>query len=92
MKYTIKATNIKCGGCANSITNKLSKIDQIQDIQINIEQGDVSFTSDEPTIIAIVKEDLASMGYPEDDPSLLQSAKSYISCMVGRLQKENIDS
>ena len=41
MKTTIKIQNLKCGGCANSITKKLSKISSISNVKVNVEETEV---------------------------------------------------
>jgi len=35
----ITVENIKCGGCAGTITKKLTKVFDTENIEINIEQG-----------------------------------------------------
>jgi len=84
METIIKATNIKCHGCANSISTKLAPL--AGPVTVNVDAGTVTVSSDDAAIINDVKEKLSSMGYPEQDPTLLQTAKSYVSCAVGRIQ------
>jgi len=84
MSTTISATNIKCHGCAKSITTKLQGI--IEEVSVNVDEGTVTVGSEDSTTITKVKELLSKMGYPEQDPSLVQTAKSYVSCAIGRMQ------
>ncbi len=87
MKTVLFLDNIKCHGCANSIGSKL-KAQGLQEVDINVEEGSVSFdhTSDEELLNA--QKMLKSMGYPERDASDLgDKARSYISCMIGRIKK-----
>lgn len=43
MKSHIFVDNIKCGGCASTIKKKVSEIDQISNVEVDIEKGSVSF-------------------------------------------------
>lgn len=87
MKNTLQIVNLKCGGCANSIKKGLLSINGIQDIEVNLETGEVSFESTSEELIITVKEKLAGMGYPEvgDDNTLIHKAKSFVSCASGRI-------
>ena len=86
MQHQLIVHNIKCGGCANSIKSKLHKIEGIENIEVNPDKGEVHFYSMDPEAKAKISKVLASMGYPEDDPSIAQTAKSYVSCMIGRMK------
>lgn len=87
MKTTIYIQNLKCGGCAKTITNKLSEINEIENIDILIEENAVTFNFKNEEIIEVVKETLKKAGYPEisDENSLITKAKSYVSCAVGKM-------
>ena len=84
----IKASNIKCGGCANQIKSSLLQIEGVSSCEVDVETGTIELGTDSQEVVDIVKKKLASMGYPEDNPSTLQTAKSYVSCMVGRMKTE----
>lgn len=89
MEQTIKIQNFKCSGCAATIRKGLSEIDGVSDVQVDLENSSVSLEADrqlEETIHA----KLAQLGYPvENDPnSLMKQAKSYVSCMIGRVSGE----
>jgi len=84
----IKVENIKCGGCANSISNKLKGNNPNIQVDIDIEQGIVAINSSEELNRDSFIQTLKNMGYPEPgDGNLLTTAQSYVSCMVGRIQK-----
>ena len=87
MQTTIHIQNLKCGGCANTITKGISSIETINNIAVNVEDSSVTFdyASDEKLIE--VKEKLKSLGYPEDGEanSLMEKAKSYVSCAIGKM-------
>lgn len=59
----IKADNIKCDGCANTIKNGLSELPEIESVEVNIETGEVTVTAsdiDQTTI----EQKLSELGYP----------------------------
>lgn len=84
MSTIISASNIKCHGCAKSITTKLQSI--TEEVSVNVEEGTVTLGSEDKGTIAKVKDTLSKMGYPEQDPTLVQTAKSYVSCAIGRMK------
>ena len=90
MTTTLKVHNIKCGGCAASIIDKLTKIEGVSNMYVDPETGEVRFDSESESKIEKVKYTLAQMGYTEEDPNMLQTAKSYVSCMVGKM-KNSVD-
>jgi copper chaperone CopZ len=84
----IYADNIKCNGCANTIKTALLKIDNIQDVEIDFENGLVTVASNQEIDKSIITAKLLKLGYPETDSNnntLLQQAKSYISCAIGKI-------
>lgn len=87
MTQTLIVNNIKCNGCGTSIISKLSKIEGITNVSVDPTSGKVTFdSSNESSLLDQVKATLDKMGYPEGDPNILQTAKSYVSCMVGRMK------
>ncbi|WP_281846625.1 heavy-metal-associated domain-containing protein [Olleya namhaensis] len=89
MKTSILVQNLKCGGCANTITTKLSEIKNISDINIDVEESKVSFSYTNEADAFAVKEKLKTIGYPSIDEgnSLVSKAKSFVSCATGKLSK-----
>ena len=79
--------NLKCDGCANTITTALNKLDGVSNAKVEIETHSVTFEYNNENQIEIVEKKLASLGYPIDtDPnSIMQKAKSFVSCAVGRM-------
>ena len=81
--HTLTVTNIKCHGCENTIQDALSWAGATN-IHINREEQTISFEWDKTRII----QTLEKIGYPEKDSiaakNILTTAKSYISCMIGR--------
>ena len=85
--FTIHIDNLKCGGCANSIRKGLSKIEGVETVDVDLERSAVSVsgTVQKPTIL----DRLSSMGYPEQGTTnLMQTAKSFVSCAIGRMSAE----
>lgn len=96
MQIVIEVENIKCAGCANSITSKLKGDARIQNVAVDIENGIVTFEtdSDEAHKDAIAK--LLKMGYPktgsvEGLQAVKAKASSFVSCAVGRMSKGDKD-
>lgn len=81
----IEVVNIKCGGCAKSIEDALTK-KGLMAVKVDPTCQVVEFEGDE----AVAEETLNKMGYPkagsQEADSLLKKAKSYASCMVGRMK------
>ena len=88
MTTNIIVQNLKCGGCASTITKGVSSVDGIEDVKVDVETSTVSFTSKTDDLTAVYKK-LAQMGYPAegDKNSIGQKAKSFVSCAVGRVGK-----
>ena len=86
MKNKIFVQNLKCGGCANTITNKLTEIEGVSEIQVSVEESLVTLNCTD-SILEKVKETLKKSGYPEDGEanSLSSKAKSYVSCAIGKM-------
>lgn len=87
MKNSITVQNLKCDGCANTITNNLSKFENISEVQVDVESSTISFESADTEEISKVKEKLKSLGYPsvDDANSLTSKAKSFVSCATGKM-------
>lgn len=89
MTYEISVENIKCGGCAGTITRRLNELDAVSDCQVDVESGVVSITGDESSKIEITQL-LLKLGYPECGTAdglkaAKAKAKSFVSCAVGKM-------
>jgi copper chaperone len=89
MQHIIEVENIKCGGCANTITGRLSKLDGISNVQVDIENGRVTLEAPEQSRTQLVETLLAS-GYPEKGSvegikAATAKAKSFVSCAIGKM-------
>jgi copper chaperone len=85
MQSKIYIQNLKCGGCAKTITNNLKTINSVENVEIDIENSAVSLTHHQD-VLDEIKETLKSIGYPEqgENNNILDKTKSYISCAIGK--------
>jgi len=93
MTYEINVENIKCGGCANTIRTRLEKMDGIDSVTVDVESGRVTVNGPQDARRNVI-ERLASLGYPETGSveglrSATAKAKSFVSCAVGRIEKND---
>tara|TARA_R110002072_G_scaffold287464_2_gene453091 strand:+ start:8032 stop:8301 length:270 start_codon:yes stop_codon:yes gene_type:complete len=89
MKTTLQIQNLKCGGCAHTVTTKISAIENIENVQVDVENDEVTFDFASESDLENVKKKLLALGYPavgEANP-LTTKAKSFVSCAVGRMGK-----
>ncbi len=87
----ITVENIKCSGCAGSITKKLSATFNTEDINVNIEKGVITIDLDNSRREELAKV-LLDIGYPEIDSvhgfdSAKAKAKSFVSCAIGKMDQ-----
>ncbi|MBT8298702.1 MAG: heavy-metal-associated domain-containing protein [Maribacter sp.] len=89
MKATIIVQNLKCDGCARTITDRLSDLDNISEVQVFTDTSTVSFTYEDSGDALNVKDKLKDLGYPSIDSknSLASKAKSFVSCASGKMSK-----
>ncbi|WP_282068151.1 heavy-metal-associated domain-containing protein [Olleya namhaensis] len=89
MNTSIVVQNLKCGGCANTITTKLEEIENISEITIDVDNSVVAFNHNNQAEALVVKERLKALGYPsiDDDNNLVSKAKSFVSCATGKLSR-----
>jgi len=89
MKTSIIVQNLKCGGCANTISTKLAEIKNISDISVHVDDSKISFSYRDEADALAVKNKLKDIGYPsiDDDNNLVSKAKSFVSCATGKFSK-----
>ena len=87
MKTAIIVQNLKCGGCANTITTKINELDNVENVTVDVETSTISFTAVDAIDALSVKKTLKKLGYPsiEDDNGVLLKAKSFVSCATGKI-------
>jgi copper chaperone CopZ len=84
-KQVIWVENIKCGGCITSIKSAIMKFAGVKSVEINLEEEKISIVGQGVKKEAILKK-LTSLGYPEKGHNtILNQAKSYVSCAVGKM-------
>lgn len=97
MNILVSVENIKCGGCANSIRKQLLAIESVEDVNVDIEQGQVSIQGSDGVVTDELRlqvlQTLLKMGYPETGSveglkSAGAKAKSFVSCAVGRMSDD----
>lgn len=83
---TIYIANLKCGGCATTITNELLKLKGIKSVSVKNESDSVTVNYENIDRKSITDK-LHKLGYPEatEENGLLLQLKSYASCMIGRV-------
>jgi len=62
MKTTADVENITCSGCVATIIGALQKLDNVEDVQVEIESGKVSVIHDERTLDIV--NTIKNAGYP----------------------------
>ena len=87
MKTTLEIQNLKCGGCAHTISTKLNDLNQISNIEVDTEKCLVTFSYTTESSLLEAKVLLAKLGYPEvgDKNAIATKAKSFVSCAIGRI-------
>ena len=90
-KQIFKVQNVKCEGCANTLTTKLA--DAFGTIEVNLEVMPREITLEiEDEKVPALREALKSLGYPMADEMLgfventTAQAKSFVSCAVGKFE------
>ncbi|MDH5710914.1 MAG: heavy-metal-associated domain-containing protein [Gammaproteobacteria bacterium] len=92
MIYEISVENIKCGGCAGTITKKINEIEGVNSTNVEIETGLVKIDAVEGLRDTLVS-NLLKLGYPETGTAAGMAAakakaKSFVSCAVGRINAD----
>jgi len=91
MKQTFKVKNIKCGGCAGTLTKAL--LEEFGEVEVNLElePREITLEMDDAKIEAL-KLALRKLGYPLVTDKLTQfqsvttTAKSFVSCAIGKIE------
>ncbi len=90
MKQTFEVLNVKCGGCASTLTKSLK--DEFGEVEVNLEVHPRQITlelQDEQKEALKLK--LRGLGYPLSDDELsgfqkaTTTAKSFVSCAIGKI-------
>jgi len=90
MKQILEVKNVKCGGCAGTLTKSL--LEEFGEVEVNLEVEPRQITleiADEK--MEALKLKLRSLGYPltTDELTTFQTvgttAKSFVSCAIGKM-------
>ena len=91
MTTTYEVLNVKCGGCAGTLTKSLKE--EFGDVQVNLDVEPRQITLDiEESKVQALRDKLISLGYPMSDEDLgtiqkiTTTAKSFVSCAVGKME------
>ncbi len=95
MIHTFEVANVRCGGCANTITKELQKFG-FNDVSVDLscEPRKVTVEAADEAQLAQVQAILRNLGYPlstEENGGLDNAAlkvKSFVSCAVGKFSNE----
>lgn len=60
----IEIQNLKCSGCVDTVHSGLSKINGIENLNVDLKSSTISFTKVNKELDNQVKSKLAEMGYP----------------------------
>lgn len=90
MNYEISVENIKCGGCAGTITRKVNAIEGVESTDVDVDAGIVKVQGAED-LLAQLTSTLLKLGYPESGSAegiaaAKAKAKSFVSCAVGKMR------
>jgi copper chaperone CopZ len=94
MLKTVEVSNVRCGGCANTIKSSLEK-EGFTDINVDLscEPRKVTVGITDEAQVAQLRAVLRKLGYPFSDEeiqfaeSATLKAKSFVSCAVGKFSK-----
>jgi len=92
MAFSINVDNIKCGGCAHTISSKLAALEGVGGVEVSVEEGRVDVDAD-PGLRETIAQTLKSLGYPETGTvagmdNVKAKAVSFVSCAIGRMEKD----
>ena len=90
MKQTFEVINVKCGGCASTLTTSLKE--EFGEVEVNLDVEPRQITLDiEESKLPALRAKLKKLGYPMSDEELSKlegfttNAKSFVSCAVGKM-------
>ena len=90
MKRTLEVINVKCGGCAGTLTNKLEEQFGAVEVDLSVEPRKITVDIEDAQMddLAIA---LKKLGYPLVTEEMgfvdgaTAKAKSFVSCAVGKM-------
>lgn len=92
MQQKFEVLNVKCGGCANTLKSSLQKEFGDVDVDLEVTPRIITLDIDNANVPAL-RIQLKKLGYPMSDEDLSKfedistTAKSYVSCAIGKINK-----
>mgnify|MGYP006186169123 CR=1 FL=1 len=88
-RHTLAIENLKCGGCAKTISSRLGLLEGVTDVTIDTDAEEVSFVACSDCVNSI-RDTLPWLGYPEPGvPSTLSGVgakvRAPVSCVRGKV-------
>jgi copper chaperone len=88
MKRIVQIENLKCGGCATTITQSLNQLRAGSNVAVDVDHSAVSFDANDRAFDA-ARAKLDQLGYPDTGTAsglhaAVATAKSYVSCATER--------
>ncbi|NQX78019.1 heavy metal-associated domain-containing protein [Gilvibacter sp.] len=86
MKTVYKVQNLRCHGCAKTISNRLERIHGVLGVKVNPEADEISLTHNNNSTLNAAIYKLSKMGYPLETAtnSIDKKANALVSCAKGR--------
>ena len=90
MKKTYEVLNVKCGGCAGTLTSSLKEKFGVVEVNLDVQPRQITLEVEQSQEEEL-KLSLRALGYPlsTDELSGLQkattTAKSFVSCAIGKI-------
>ena len=90
MKQTFEVINVKCGGCAGTLTSKLKEEFGEVEVDLSVEPRKITVDIEEDQMEALAVA-LKKLGYPLVTEEMgfvdgaTAKAKSFVSCAVGKM-------
>jgi len=83
----IKVDNLKCHGCAKTISRELTWIGEVINVNVDVEESTITVDyAGKNRMREVFVEKLRKLGYPEEGTgNINQKVKSYVSCAIGRI-------
>jgi copper chaperone len=60
---TLKIKGMSCQHCVMAVTKALKEIEGLQDVAVNLEKGEATFTETKPVDMNIIKDKVKKAGY-----------------------------
>ena len=86
MKFLVE--NLKCSGCAQSISEALKKLKGVDSVEVYVETDEIMVKGNAEMVREIIAKELMRLGYPEVNTlnNWRLKLKSYTSCIRGRIK------